>query len=143
MTSDQIAATIHQFGKQARAAALQLATLNTEQKNAILLAMADELDLAASTIITENAKDLEAGKDKGLSNAMLDRLRLDEARVAAIADGIRQVATLPDPVGQILDQWTPDNGLEITQVRVPIGTIGIIYESRPNVTSDAAVLCQG
>ncbi|MEZ5303939.1 MAG: glutamate-5-semialdehyde dehydrogenase [Verrucomicrobiales bacterium] len=130
-----------EMGKNARAASYALAQLTAAQKNAILLAMADELEARAAEMIAENAKDLAAGEAKGLTKAMLDRLALDEKRVAAIAGGVRQVADLPDPVGEILDDWTRPNGLRITKVRVPIGVIGIIYESRPNVTSDAAVLC--
>ena len=133
--------TIHQMGRQARAAAYQLAALSTAEKNSILLAMAAAIRAAAPEILAANAKDLDAGRDKGLSPAMLDRLKLDDARIAAMATGIDQVAGLPDPVGQVMDKWTRPNGIEIEQVRVPIGTIGIIYESRPNVTADAAVLC--
>jgi glutamate-5-semialdehyde dehydrogenase len=92
-------------------------------------------------LLAANALDLGAGREKGLSAAMLDRLRLDESRVQAMAAGIDQVATLPDPVGQVIDAWERPNGMKIEQIRVPIGTIGIIYESRPNVTADAAVLC--
>ena len=132
---------IHTMGQQARAAAYQLAQLPTEQKNQILLAMAAAIRAAAPELLAANALDLAAGTEKGLSAAMLDRLRLDESRIAAMADGIAQVATLPDPVGQVIDSWERPNGLRIEQIRVPIGTIGIIYESRPNVTADAAVLC--
>ena len=130
-----------QLGKRARAASHALSQLSTAQKNTILLAMADGLDAQAPTILEANAKDLAAGREKSLSPAMLDRLTLDETRLAAVADGVRQVASLPDPVGEVLDRWTRPNGLDIEQRRVPIGVIGIIYESRPNVTSDAAVLC--
>jgi glutamate-5-semialdehyde dehydrogenase len=133
--------TIHQMGKQARKAAYQLAQLSSEEKNTILRAMASAIREATPDILTANAKDLAAGTEKGLSAAMLDRLMLDEKRIEAMAAGIDQVATLPDPVGQILEKWTRPNGIEIEQIRVPIGTIGIIYESRPNVTADAAVLC--
>ena len=133
--------TIHQMGRQAREAAYRLAQLTGEEKNEILRTMAGAIRAASTELIAANAKDLEAGKEKGLSLAMLDRLRLDEARIEAMAAGIDQVATLPDPVGQVMDQWTRPNGIAIEQVRVPIGTIGIIYESRPNVTADAAALC--
>jgi glutamate-5-semialdehyde dehydrogenase len=133
--------TIHQMGKQARKAAYPLAQLSSEEKNTILRAMASAIREATPDILTANAKDLAAGTEKGLSAAMLDRLMLDEKRIEAMAAGIDQVATLPDPVGQILEKWTRPNGIEIEQIRVPIGTIGIIYESRPNVTADAAVLC--
>ena len=133
--------TIHQMGRQARQAAYQLAQLSSDEKNAILRAMAASLREAAPELLAANAKDLEAGTQKGLSAAMLDRLRLDETRIEAMAAGIDQVATLPDPVGQMMETWTRPNGIAIEQVRVPIGTIGIIYESRPNVTADAAALC--
>lgn len=133
--------TIHQMGHQARAAAYQLAQLSAEEKNAILSRMANALREAAPKLIEANAKDLAAGQAKGLSGAMLDRLRLDDARIGAMAMGIDQVAALPDPVGEVMDEWQRPNGIKIQQVRVPIGTIGIIYESRPNVTADAAALC--
>jgi glutamate-5-semialdehyde dehydrogenase len=133
--------TIHQMGRQARAAAYKLAQLSSDEKNAILREMAAAIRQRVPELLAANAKDLEAGCAKGLSAAMLDRLMLDEKRIEAMAAGIDQVATLPDPVGQILDSWARPNGIHIEQVRVPIGTIGIIYESRPNVTADAAVLC--
>jgi len=133
--------TIHQMGRQARAAAHRLAQLSSEEKNTILRAMASAIREAAPELIAANELDLTAGKEKGLSSAMLDRLKLDEKRIEAMAAGIDEVALLPDPVGQILDEWDRPNGIRIQQVRVPIGTIGIIYESRPNVTADAAVLC--
>lgn len=133
--------TIHQMGRQARAAAYKLAQLSSDEKNAILRSMATAVRKATPELLEANAKDLAAGTEKGLSGAMLDRLRLDEARIEAMAAGIDQVATLPDPVGQVLDAWERPNGIKIEQLRVPIGTIGIIYESRPNVTADAAVLC--
>lgn len=129
------------MGRQARTAAYQLAQLTSEEKNAILRAMAAAIRKSASALLEANDLDLAAGVEKGLSAAMLDRLRLDDARIEAMAAGIDQVAMLPDPVGQVMDKWTRPNGIEIEQVRVPIGTIGIIYESRPNVTADAAVLC--
>ena len=133
--------TIHQMGRQARAAAYRLAQLSSGEKNAILRAMAAAVRKATPELLASNALDLAAGKEKGLSAAMLDRLMLDEKRIEAMAAGIDQVATLPDPVGQVLDAWERPNGIRIEQIRVPIGTIGIIYESRPNVTADAAVLC--
>jgi len=133
--------TIQQMGRQARAAAHRLAQLSSEEKNTILRAMASAIREAAPDLIAANELDLAAGKEKGLSYAMLDRLKLDEKRIEAMAAGIDEVALLPDPVGQILDEWDRPNGIRIQQVRVPIGTIGIIYESRPNVTADAAVLC--
>ncbi|MCX6846359.1 MAG: glutamate-5-semialdehyde dehydrogenase [Verrucomicrobia bacterium] len=132
---------ILQMGRQARAAAYRLAQLSSDEKNAILGAMASSIRANAAALMQANDKDLAAGVEKGLSAAMLDRLRLDEARIEAMAAGIDQVATLPDPVGQVMDAWERPNGIRIEQVRVPIGTIGIIYESRPNVTADAAALC--
>ena len=133
--------TIHQMGRQARATAYQLAKLTSDGKNEILRSMAAAIRQRAPEILAANAVDLAAGREKGLSNAMLDRLMLDERRIEAMAAGIDQVATLPDPVGEIMDSWVRPNGIRIEQIRVPIGTIGIIYESRPNVTADAAVLC--
>ena len=132
---------ILEFGRRARAASRQLARLDAAKKNAGLMAMADEILAARDEILTANARDVEQGKANGLSGAMLDRLTLNEKRLAVMADGIREVAALPDPVGETIRDWTRPNGLRITKVRVPIGVVGIIYESRPNVTSDAAVLC--
>ena len=133
--------TIHQMGRQARAAAYQLAKLTSDEKNAILRAMAAAIRNSAPALLEANDRDLAAGVAQGLSAAMLDRLRLDATRIEAMAAGIDQVATLPDPVGRVMESWERPNGIQIEQVRVPIGTIGIIYESRPNVTADAAVLC--
>jgi glutamate-5-semialdehyde dehydrogenase len=133
--------TIQQMGRQARTAAYQLAQLTRDDKNTILHAMAAAIRGRAPELIEANDRDLAAGAAKGLSAAMLDRLRLDAPRIEAMAAGIDQVATLPDPVGQVMESWVRPNGMRIEQVRVPIGTIGIIYESRPNVTADAAALC--
>lgn len=141
MTDEEIHETVYGMGRAARQAAYGLAQLDSEAKNAILRAMAGELRRRSSVVLEENAKDLAAGEERGLSAAMLDRLHLDEARLEAIAAGIEKVASLADPVGEVLADWTRPNGIRIEQVRVPIGVIGIIYESRPNVTSDAAVLC--
>ncbi|HEY1081361.1 MAG TPA: glutamate-5-semialdehyde dehydrogenase [Prosthecobacter sp.] len=141
MTDSEIQAAIHDMGRRARAASRELVKLSTEQKNTILLAMADEIVSRESTILEENAKDLARAEENGLSKAMLDRLTLDSKRLAAIAQAVREVATLPDPVGETLTEWTRPNGLHITKKRVPIGVIGIIFESRPNVTTDAASLC--
>src|SRR3954453_14550448 len=129
------------YGRRARAAARLLARLSSVQKNAGLEAMAAELLATGPEILEANAKDLANAREAGLSNAMIDRLTLNEKRLQAMAEGIRQVAPLPDPVGENIRDWTRPNGLRISKVRVPIGVIGIIYESRPNVTSDAAVLC--
>lgn len=141
MTDSEIQAAIHDMGRRARAASRELVKLSTEQKNTILLAMADEIVSRESIILEENAKDLARAEENGLSKAMLDRLTLDSKRLAAIAQAVREVATLPDPVGETLTEWTRPNGLHITKKRVPIGVIGIIFESRPNVTTDAASLC--
>ena len=136
-----LADQIHDFGKRARAAARLLRQCSTEQKNRGLHAMADRVVAMQEEILTANAQDVEKAKADGLSAAMIDRLTLNPKRLVAMADGIRQVADLPDPVGEIIRDWTRPNGLRIQKVRVPIGVVGIIYESRPNVTADAAVLC--
>lgn len=129
------------YGRRARQAARVLARLETEEKNRALRAMADELVARTAGILEANRKDLEKAADSGLTGAMVERLTLSPKRVQAMADGVRQVAALEDPVGKVISEWTRPNGLRISKVRVPIGVIGIIYESRPNVTSDAAVLC--
>jgi len=141
MTEEEIHEAVYAMGRGARKAAHALAVLDAEAKNGMLRAMAAELRKRGPEILAENAKDIAAGGERGLSGALLDRLRLDEARLEAVAAGIEQVATLADPVGEVLDERTRPNGIRIEQVRVPIGVIGIIYESRPNVTSDAAALC--
>jgi glutamate-5-semialdehyde dehydrogenase len=132
---------ILKIGEDALAASRQLAKLSTRKKNAILEAMAEELDAQRGFIHEENAKDLAAGKENGLSPAMLDRLELTDARIDAMIKGLRDVAVLNDPVGDTISTWNRPNGLEIKKVRVPIGVIGIVFESRPNVTCDAAALC--
>ena len=132
---------IHDFGRRARAAARALRQCSTEQKNRGILAMAEQMLAAQAAILDANAQDVWKAKVDNLSAAMIDRLTLDAKRVAKMAEGIREVAALPDPVGEILRDWTRPNGLRIQKKRVPIGVVGIIYESRPNVTSDAAVLC--
>ena len=139
--SKEIKDKITKMGSDALTASRALSNLTTDQKNKILLAMADGILSDADQIISANAIDLDNAVNNNLTNSMIDRLRLDQKRIEAIADGIRQVATLPDPVGEIMDEWERPNGIKIKQIRVPIGIIGIIYESRPNVTSDAAVLC--
>ena len=130
-----------EIGKDALAAARALAKLSTRKKNAILEAMAEEMDAQRAFIQTENAKDLAAGKEAGLSAAMLDRLELSDERIDGMIKGLRDVAVLNDPVGDEISTWNRPNGLEIRKTRVPIGVIGIIFESRPNVTCDAAALC--
>lgn len=129
------------MGRRARAAARALALCGQDRKNAALLAMADAIEAAAADIIAANARDLQAAPGYGLNAAAVDRLKLDKARIDAMAAGVREVAALPDPCGEVIRQWTRPNGMQITKVRVPIGVVGIIYESRPNVTADAAVLC--
>ena len=130
-----------QLGQQARKASRILARTETGAKNAALLAMADTIEARSGQLIKENAKDLKAGKQQGLDEALLDRLELNAERVAAMAEGIRQVAALPDPVGEITDMSYRPSGIQVGKMRVPLGVIGIIYESRPNVTADAAALC--
>ena len=141
MDTDNLRNEILECGRRARAATRSLARTSSERKNAALLAMAEQLCASASEILEANARDVEKATADQLVSAMVDRLRLDEARIHAMAEGVRQVAALDDPVGKIIAEWSRPNGLHISKVRVPIGVIGIIYESRPNVTSDAAVLC--
>ena len=132
---------IRKLGEQARTAAHQLAVLTTAQKNACLLAMAEGILKDADIIKEANSQDLGAGRAAGLSAALLDRLALNDKRIAAMAAGLRDVAALPDPVGRVLDERIRPNGLRLRKVAVPIGIIAFIYESRPNVTADAAGLC--
>jgi glutamate-5-semialdehyde dehydrogenase len=130
-----------QLARQAKAASRELAKLSTDEKNRALLAMADALEARAPQLKEANAKDMATGAQMGLSAAMLDRLKLDDKRVAAMAKGLREVAALPDPVGRVLDERTRPNGLRLQKIATPIGVVVIIYESRPNVTADAASLC--
>lgn len=132
---------IHTIGRRARDASRSLARLTAVQKNKILIAMADELVVRLPEILAANAEDTATAEQNGLTKAAIDRLRLTPDRIAAMADGIRQVAGLDDPVGEVLRDWSRPNGIHIQKIRTPIGVIGIIYESRPNVTADAAVLC--
>jgi glutamate-5-semialdehyde dehydrogenase len=129
------------LAKQAKAASRELAKLTTAEKNAALLAMADALEKSADALEEANALDMEAGAQMGLTSAMLDRLKLDDKRVTGMAKGLREVAALPDPVSRILDERTRPNGLRLQKISTPIGVVVIIYESRPNVTADAASLC--
>src|SRR5580692_7911402 len=129
------------LAKQAKASSRELAKLTTAEKNACLLAMADALEKNSSALKEANALDMEFGAQHGLSQAMLDRLQLDDKRIVAMAKGLREVAALPDPVGRILDERTRPNGLKLQKISTPIGVVVIIYESRPNVTADAASLC--
>lgn len=134
-------AAILDMGRRARAASHELVKSSTEQKNRILRAMAVQLRVDEAEILRANALDLDRARQNGLSAAMIDRLTLDAKRLEAIAKALEEVAELPDPVGELLADWTRPNGIRIRKVRVPIGVIGIIFESRPNVTADAASLC--
>ena len=138
---DNIPALMADIGARARAAAARLATASAEAKQAALEAAAEAVWEARADIIAANAKDLEFGRDKGLSDAMMDRLMLDEARITGICEGLRAVAAQDDPVGEVLAEWDRPSGLHIRRVRTPLGVIGVIYESRPNVTADAGALC--
>jgi glutamate-5-semialdehyde dehydrogenase len=137
----ELSETILEYGRRARAAARALARTSTAQRNAGVCAMADALLEARQRILEANSADLQGARERGLSGAMLDRLTLTDDRIEKMASGVREVAALADPVGELIRRWTRPNGLEISKVRVPIGVVGIIFESRPNVTSDAAVLC--
>lgn len=132
---------IEQLGEAAKSAATVLANCSTAQKNKALCAIADALLSHEAEILQTNRLDVEQARQKGTPTPMLDRLSLDSNRIAAMAEGVRQIASLPDPVGEVLSMWQRPNGLTIGQKRVPLGVIGIIYESRPNVTADAAALC--
>jgi glutamate-5-semialdehyde dehydrogenase len=133
--------SVNDLGRRAKAASRVLATASTAAKDAALAAAADLLTERAGEVLAANAADLDAARESGMAEGPLDRLRLTDARIAAMASGLRQVAALADPVGEVLDGWKRPNGLEISRVRVPLGVVAIIYENRPNVTSDAAGLC--
>ena len=130
-----------QLAKRARAASGQLAITSTEQRNRALLAMADALIDRQDEILAANAADMAAARDRGTAAGLLDRLELTPARVTAMSDALRELAALPDPLGEIVEGHTLPNGIELTKVRVPLGVVAIIYEARPNVTADAAGLC--
>ena len=132
---------IKQIGERAQQAAAFLNTLSSEKKNACLLKAADALIQGSRKILAENAADLQAAQEKGMKESLVDRLKLTPERIEAMAEGIRQVTELPDPVGEAVMQTVRPNGLKIRQIRVPMGVVGIIYESRPNVTADAFALC--
>jgi len=136
-----IPALMAELGARARVAAAELATASPEAKQAALEAAADAVWSQRDAIIAANAEDMAAGRDKGLTPAMLDRLMLDEKRLWGIVEGLRSVAAQDDPVGQVIAEWDRPNGLHIRRVRTPLGVIGVIYESRPNVTADAGALC--
>ncbi|WP_455480220.1 glutamate-5-semialdehyde dehydrogenase [Bartonella sp. B23] len=129
------------MGRKARRAAVALAVMSSEQKNKALEIIASHLEARSDEILRANYQDLENAAQNNLKAAMIDRLKLDEGRLHAIIDCVRQVACLPDPVGQVISEWTRPNGLHISRIRTSLGVIGIIYESRPNVTIDASVLC--
>lgn len=127
--------------KKAKSATRELANASSDVKNSALNSMAESILESSEYLKEENQKDLEAGKEKGLSSAFLDRLELTDKRIDSMADGLRQIARLADPVGEVMRMWQRPNGLRIGKIRVPLGVVGIIYESRPNVTADAAGLC--
>ena len=136
-----VAAYMQETGAKARAASRQLAAAPTAMKDAALNAIADDLDATRDALMAENRKDLEAGRQKGLDAALLDRLELNASRIDGMIEGLRQIAGLPDPVGQVFDMNYRPSGIQVGRMRVPLGVVGIIYESRPNVTADAAALC--
>lgn len=136
-----IQSLMHGIGQRAKKAAAELSVASTETKNMALKEMAASLRRRSNQILSDNAKDMAAGEEKGLTGAMLDRLQLTDDRIEGVAAGLEAIAELPDPVGAIDDEWDRPNGLNIQRVRVPLGVIGVIYESRPNVTADAGGLC--
>ena len=141
MSVEQVAVYMTELGQKARKASRVIARTPTAVKNAALLATAEAIDAAAERLVAANELDLQAGRDNGLDDAMLDRLALTPARLAGMVEGLRQVAALPDPVGAIRDMKFLPSGIQVGKMRVPLGVIGIIYESRPNVTVEAASLC--
>ncbi|MDD3450368.1 MAG: gamma-glutamyl-phosphate reductase, partial [Gammaproteobacteria bacterium] len=136
-----VRAYMSDVGRQAREASRAMARAGTRAKDAALLAVAEQLLANEAALLAANARDLEQGRAAGLDAALLDRLTLDAAGVAGMAEGLRQIAALPDPVGEITDMNYCPSGIQVGRMRVPLGVIGIIYESRPNVTADAAALC--
>src|SRR5688500_6498430 len=134
------AQTVSDLCLAAKAAARQLALTSSGVRDRALLSIADALEARTPEILEANARDLEAGRESGLSAALMDRLALDEARVAAMAAGVREIVALPDPVGEVLDGFRLPNGLDVRKVRVPLGVVAVVYEARPNVTIDAAAL---
>lgn len=138
---NDVAALMAGIGRRARAAARPLALASAERKHAALVGMAEAVSRQEQAILSANALDMANGEEADLSPAMLDRLKLDSGRIRAIADGIRAIAELKDPIGEIIAEWDRPNGLHIERVRTPLGVIGVIYESRPNVTADAGALC--
>jgi glutamate-5-semialdehyde dehydrogenase len=141
MSEHDASTPIPELGRRSKAASRLLATASTAQKNEALLIAAESLISSSDAILAANAVDVSRAESEGVSSTVVDRLRLDEKRIASMASGLRQVASLADPVGELVDGWVRPNGLRISRVRVPLGVIAIIYENRPNVTSDAAGLC--
>ena len=139
--ANNVSETMADLGKRAKAASAELAFATAEQKEQALLAAADALWAKRADIIAVNGQDLEFGRNKGLSDAMMDRLMLDEDRIQSMVDGLRAIAAQDDPVGKVITEWDRPSGLQIKRVRTPLGVIGVIYESRPNVTADAGALC--
>jgi glutamate-5-semialdehyde dehydrogenase len=140
-TSEKLKQEALRLGKQAEIAARLLAPLSSAEKNRALLLMAEKLDAQSAALIEENQNDLDLAKKNGISGAVLDRIALNPSRVQAMANGLRDVAALPDPVREVVKMWRRPNGLQVGRMRIPLGVIGIIYEARPNVTADAAALC--
>ena len=133
--------TLEEIGKRAKEAEPILRILSREEKDQVLLTAAGLLVQEQAMILEANEKDMKAGEERGMKPGLLDRLKLNEERIEGMAEGLRQIAALPDPIGEVMKDWTAENGLRIRQVRVPLGVIGIIYEARPNVTADAFGLC--
>ncbi len=140
-SENRFAVEIERIARAARAAGRKVATAGAERRTAALTAIAEAIEKRAQEILDENAADVEAARAAGLSAPMVDRLRLDEKRLAGVAKAVREISALPDPVGQTVREWTRPNGLRVARRRIPLGVIAMIYESRPNVTVDAAALC--
>ena len=140
-TNEKLTQEALRLGKQAKIAARQLAPLASAEKNRALLLMADKLEAKSALLVEENHKDLELAKASGAASALLDRIALNPGRVQAMAQGLREVAALADPVREVVKMWRRPNGLQVGRMRIPLGVIGMIYEARPNVTADAAALC--
>jgi glutamate-5-semialdehyde dehydrogenase len=135
------AKTVEQTCREAKDASHQLARASRDEKDACLRDLGDRIDASAAPLLEANQADVDAGREAGLNDALLDRLALTEPRIAEMAKGVREIAELPDPVGEIVEGWTLENGLEVAKKRVPIGVVAVVYEARPNVTVDAAALC--
>src|SRR5215210_4559733 len=140
ITAPPAARSVTEICAAAKGAARELARQGSGVKDTTLLAVADALIARTPEILEANARDLDAGRESGLSGALMDRLTLDEARVAGIAAGVREIVALPDPVGEVIDGFRLPNGLDVRKVRVPLGVVAVVYEARPNVTIDAAAL---